>query len=693
MFSTLFKPRPPIAAKVLIIAINLVNLRFSQIYMRHLKYTRLFLLISASLLICSGLYAQTTPDSIKYDHQDLFGPINWPITGTEVRSANGYPGPKYWQNRADYTIKATLNEGTQDTTVTGEVSIAYTNNSPDKLDFLWLQLDQNLFKPDSRGAATTPTTGDRFDVKGFNRGGYHISSVTVTYMGKTYTVTPVITDARMQVRLNTPLEAKGGKIEVKVNYDFSIPFYGADRMGRKTFKKGVVYEIAQWYPRMCVYDDVEGWNTLPYMGLGEFYCEYGDFDYYITAPANMIVVGSGDLQNPAQVLTATQMARLKEARESDKSVMIVKDNEVGEASSRPAGQASFTWHYKMLNSRDVSWAASKAFMWDAAKVTLPSGRKCIAMSVYPEERAGNDSWGRSTEFLKNSIELYSNQYFEYPWNSAVSVAGVALGMEYPGIIFCLDNQKSRALWGDVTHEIGHNWFPMIVGSNERKYMWMDEGFNTFINQYATKNFNKGEFYNAAARPAKNMARAMPRNHDPLMTAPEAMAMSDYGLYYSKTSLALDMLRNVIIGEDRFDYAFRGYIQQWAFKHPTPTDFFRAMNNAAGEDLNWLWKGWFYTTWKLDQAISRVEYVDGKPENGAYITLVNKEKLAMPVDLKITQTGGKTEIVHLPVEIWQRGATWTFKYPSTTTIESVVLDPDSQLPDVDLKNNTYKPAAK
>jgi len=661
--------------------------------MRYLKFNSLFSLCAAIVLMHQPSKAQTGNDSIKYDHKEVFGPITWPITGTEVRSALGQPGPKYWQNRADYQIKATLSETPQDTTITGEVSITYTNNSPDKLDYLWLQLDQNLFKPDSRGAATTPLDGDRFDVKGFGRGGYHIKTVTVTYAGKTYSVTPVITDARMQVRLNTPLGAKGDKIEVKVSYDFSIPFYGADRMGRKKFKKGYVYEIAQWYPRMCVYDDVEGWNTLPYMGLGEFYCEYGDFDYYITAPSDMIVVGSGDLLNPAQVLTATQVARLKEARESDKTVMIVKENEVGEAATRPTIQSTLTWHFKMLNSRDVSWAASKAFIWDAARVNFPSGRKGIAMSAYPAESAGNDSWGRSTEYLKYSMEIYSKAYIEYPWNSAVSVAGVALGMEYPGIIFCLNNLKGGRLWSDVTHEIGHNWFPMIVGSNERKYMWMDEGFNTFINEYSTEMFNRGEYFRSANRPAKAMSRSMARMTDPLMTAPEAMGLGDYGLYYYKTSLALDILRNVILGHDRFDYAFHNYIQQWAMKHPTPYDFFRSMNNAAGEDLNWLWKGWFFTTWKLDQAISNVTYVDGNPEKGALITLVNKEKLVMPVDLKITQSNGKTETIHLPVEIWQRGATWTFKYASTATIDEVVLDPDSQLPDNDLKNNIFKPAVK
>ncbi|MFI5158263.1 MAG: M1 family metallopeptidase [Sphingobacteriales bacterium] len=640
----------------------------------------------ALFLMAASASAQSTSDSIKYDHNDVFGPTVWPTTTGDTRSASGQPGQNYWQNRANYLIHATLDEGKQDTTITGDVTVDYTNNSPDQLDYLWMQLDQNLFKPDSRGAAVTPMSGDRFDVRGFSRGGYHIESVTVTYKGTRYKVTPVITDARMQVRLNTPLGAKGDKISVRVNYNFSIPFYGADRMGRKKFRQGWVYEIAQWYPRMCVYDDVEGWNTLPYMGLGEFYCDYGDFDYYITTPANMTVVGSGDLQNGSQVLTATQQSRLAEARNSDKTVMLIKPEEVDQPATHPQ-KGNLTWHFKMENSRDVSWAASTAFIWDAAKVNFPSGRKGIAMSAYPVESSGNNSWSRSTEYLKNSMEIYSDAYFEYPWNSATSVSGVALGMEYPGIIFCLSNLKNKQLWGDITHEIGHNWFPMIVGTNERKYMWMDEGFNTFINMYATDHFNNGE-YKDTAKIAQPILRQYRRSTDPLMTPPEAIGLNDYGQYYRKTALGLVMLRNDVLGPERFDYAFREYIKHWAFKHPLPYDFFRAMNDASGEDLNWFFKSWFFTTWKLDQAIQSVTYIENDPAKGAIITLVNKDKLAMPVELKITQANGTVETLHMPVNIWQRGGVWKFKYPSTSTITSMVLDPNHELPDSDLKNNVY-----
>ncbi|RYE02818.1 MAG: M1 family peptidase, partial [Sphingobacteriaceae bacterium] len=273
----------------------------------------------------AGCSAQKLLDSAKYNQQELFGPINWPVQPNEIRSAKGSPGVKYWQNKADYTIRAVLSE--KDTSITSQVIINYTNNSPDQLEYLWLQLDQNLFKSDSRGAATTPLNGDRFDIKGFARGGYQISSVTITDRHKKYTVKPVITDSRMQLRLNEPLEANGSTIKIEINYGFAIPVYGADRMGRLKTRNGYIYELAQWYPRMCVYDDAEGWNTLPYMGLGEFYCEYGDFDYYITAPADMLVFGSGDLQNPEDVLTRKEINRLKEASKSDQTVTIIGRDE------------------------------------------------------------------------------------------------------------------------------------------------------------------------------------------------------------------------------------------------------------------------------------------------------------------------------------------------------------------------------
>jgi Peptidase family M1 domain len=646
-----------------------------------MKKTLLSIALSVSIFF---LKAQIHSSDSSYNPQDFFLQSFSPLPGNAFRSASGSPGPLYWQNTASYLIHATLSE--KDTSITGDVTIAYTNNSPDKLDYLWLQLDQNLFDSKSRGSAATPISGDRFDVRGFDRGGYHITSVTVTYAGKTYTVQPVISDTRMQVRLNTPVLPKGDKISIKVNYSFYIPYHGADRMGRLYTKNGVEYEIAEWYPRMCVYDDVEGWNTLPYMGLGEFYCEYGNFDYYITAPSEMIVYGSGDLQNPTQVLTPEEIKRLAAASASDKTVSIINENEIGKPSMRPVSGGNLVWHFTMKNSRDIAWVASKALVWDAAKVNLPSGRKIIAMSAYPAESVGESAYSRGTEFLKNSIEIYSKNYFEYPWNSAVNIGGAVTGMEYPGIIFNSYKATNGFLWDVITHEIGHNWYPMIVGSNERKYMWQDEGFNTFINYQAAFIFNNGEF--AKDKMLRNRIFSVSKSADPLMVVPEAMGLTGYGQYYGKTAYGLILLRDVILGKDRFDYAFRKYTEMWAFKHPTPYDFFKTMNSAAGDDLNWFWKEWFFTTWKLDQALTDVKYVDGDPGKGVLITIENKNKMILPVILKIVQSNGDSSTIQLPVEIWQRGGVWTFKYDSKNKIDKVILDPEETLPDIDRKNNEW-----
>jgi Peptidase family M1 domain len=649
------------------------------------------LLLGYFLMSLNILLAQNEQkDSLLFNKHDFFLESFNPAAVNAYRSASGMPGPMYWQNNASYLIHATLSE--KDTSITGDVIISYTNNSPDKLDYLWLQLDQNLFDPASRGAAATPVSGDRFDVRKFNLGGYHIGLVSVSYAGKTYNVQPVISDTRMQIRLHNPLLPKGDKISVRVNYNFAIPSHGADRLGRMQAKKGEIYEIAQWYPRMCVYDDVEGWNTLPYMGLGEFYCEYGNFDYYITAPSEMIVFGSGDLQNAAEVLTTEEIKRISSASISDKTVSIISQDEIGKPSTRPLVKGNLTWHFTMKNSRDVAWTASKAFVWDAARINLPSGRKAIAMSAYPEESVGDNRYSRGTEYLKNSIEIYSKNYLEYPWNSAVNVGGPVTGMEYPGIIFNEYSAQKAFLWSVITHEIGHNWYPMIVGSNERKYMWQDEGFNTFINYQASQIFNNGEFAKDPMLSRRIFGMLEPaasrRYKDPLMVVPEAMALTDYGQYYGKTAFGLILLRNVILGKERFDYAFRKYTEYWAFKHPTPNDFFHCMNSAAGEDLNWFWKEWFFTTWTLDQALSDVKYVDNDSSKGIFITIENRGKMIMPVSLKIIQTNGDSATVQLPVEIWQRGGIWTLKYASTGKIDKVILDPDKVLPDADRRNNEW-----
>jgi hypothetical protein len=652
-----------------------------------MKKTLLFFIGLCTVLIS---FSQTTTSN--YDNREAFNPQFYPYPGNDFRSASGEPGPKYWQNRADYKINCTLDTGKN--SVAAEVEINYTNNSPDNLKFLWLQVDQNIYKQDSRASATTTETGGRWANAEFTNGDV-IKTITAECDGKTFTPKYNITDTRMQVWLQDELKSSGGKIKVTIKYDFEVPEYGTDRMGRMKSKNGWIYEVAQWFPRMCVYDDVQGWNTLPYLGAGEFYLEYGDIEYNITAPANLIVVGSGELQNPQDCLTAEEQRRWNEAKNSDKTVIIRSDKEVNDPNSRPK-QANCTWKFKIQNARDVAWAASKAFVWDAARMNLPSGRKAIAASVYPVESIKKDGWQRSTEMVKGSIEFNSKTWYEFPYPVATNVAGIVAGMEYPGIVFCSANESGSGLWGVTDHEFGHTWFPMIVGSNERKYAWMDEGFNTFINDLSTTNFHNGEFKEESFFGDPNspfmVKYVFGDKMDGLFNIPEVIQQDNLGVAaYMKPSMMLHALREVVLGPERFDAAFREYINRWAFKHPTPWDFFHTIENVAGEDLSWFWRGWVLNTWKIDQAVKGVKYIKDKPENGAEITIENLEKLPMPVTVLVKESNGKEQRIDLPVEIWQRGAQWTFAVPTTSDIKEVILDPDKKLPDWNRDNNDWKKA--
>lgn len=655
-----------------------------QPFNKHSTMKKIVLLLIASITI-NSVFAQST-----YDPKEAFNPQFYPYPGNDFRSASGEPGPKYWQNRADYSIACTLDTATH--SISGEVEITYTNNSPDNMKFLWLQLDQNIYKKDSRGSATTTETGGRWANSKFTDG-YDIKTVLVTADGKSSVAKNIITDTRMQVWLNNPLKGNGGVVKVKVAFDFVVPEYGTDRMGRLKTKNGVVYEIAQWFPRMAVYDDIQGWNTLPYVGAGEFYLEYGDINFSVTTPADMIVAGSGELLNPKDCYTDEQMKRWDEAARSDKTVMIRSEKEVTSKSSRPA-KSSITWKFKIQNTRDVAWAASKAFVQDAAKINLPSGKKCMAISVYPVESIKKNGWQRSTEFTKGSIEHYSSKWFEFPYPAATNVAGIVGGMEYPGIVFCSYNSAGSGLWGVTDHEFGHTWFPMIVGSNERKYAWMDEGFNTFINGLSTKAFNNGEFDEASffSDPSSSfmVKYVFSDKMDGLYTTPDVIQQANLGVAaYLKPAMMLDALRNEVLGPERFDAAFTEYINRWAFKHPTPWDFFHTMENVSGEDLSWFWRGWVLNSWKLDQSVKSVDYVDGDSAKGAEITLENLEKMVMPVTVLVKEANGKEHKIKLPVEVWQRNAIWTFGVPTTSEIKEVVLDPDKQLPDWDRTNNNWK----
>jgi len=650
------------------------------------------ILFCGLFLLSSTLVAQEKEAS-NYNYNDAFGHDFYTKNGTATRSASGKPGHAYWQNSADYKIDVNLNESTKE--ISGSETITYTNNSPDALDFLWMQLDQNLFKIDSRGKSIVPIRGSRNGDKGQNfDGGYGINTIQLIYKkGRRSTevnTTYTIVDTRMKVNLPKALEANGGTVGIKIDFSFTSPDYGSDRMGVLETKNGRVFTLAQWYPRMCVYDDVSGWNTLPYLGAGEFYLEYGTFDVNITAPSTHIVVCSGALLNPSEVYTQEQQNRLKKAEASDATVMIRSESEVTQPSSRPTNSPTLTWKFRIENSRDVAWASSAAFILDAARINLPSGKKSLAMSAYPVESVGQDGWSRSTEYTKASVEHYSEKWLEYPYPAAINVAGNEGGMEYPGIVFCNYESKTARLWGVTDHEFGHIWFPMIVGSNERLHAWMDEGFNTFINSLSTDAFNNGEYKERKTNMHQMSSVFVNDRLEPIYTSPDNVKERNLGvLAYYKPSMGLVLLREQILGPERFDEAFTAYIDRWAYKHPTPDDFFRTMENVAGEDLRWFWRSWFINSWKLDQAVTGVKYVKNDPTQGAIITIENLEQMPMPVVIELKTKSGNVTRKTLPVEIWKRNVSWEFKVDTTEELAKVVIDPDYVLPDVNSLNNKWR----
>ncbi|TFV92181.1 M1 family peptidase [Algoriphagus kandeliae] len=603
--------------------------------------------------------------------------------GTYTRTASGKPSENYWQNEADYQIEVTLNE--EEHVLSGKVTIDYTNNSPEELEFVWLQLEQNRFTEDSRGALTTPIQGYRYN--GDADGGFDISAVQAKVGSKgSISSKYLINDTRMQVWFNEPIPAKGGKATISMNFSFKVPEKGMDRMGRLKVEDGWIYAFAQWYPKMSVFDDIEGWNVEPYLGAGEFYLEYGDFDYKVTVPYDHIVVGSGKLMNPKEVLSKELQDRYAKAQASDETVYLVSPDEIQNTElTRPKQEGMITWHFQIENSRDVAFATSKTFIWDAAKINLPSGKTILAQSVYPKESDGEGAWSRSTEYSKASIEHYSQMWFEFPYETATNVAADIGGMEYPGLNFCRYTSKGEGLWGVTDHEFGHNWFPMIVGNNERRYAWMDEGFNTFINHYSTLAFNDGEYSSNLNQTRRYNNYFLNDNREGIDTYPDVARTSNLGMVaYMKPGIGLIMLREYILGPERFDNAFRSYIKTWAYKHPQPSDFFNHMENVAGENLSWFWKGWFFGNGNIDLAINGVV-----PYAGNYVVvLANKGDIPMPVLLEIEFEDGSKERQMIPVEIWQRGDTWNHMIKTDKKVTSVTIDPDKILPDINLGNDHW-----
>ena len=633
----------------------------------------------AALAIAGALGASAAT----YDPRETFAPFAWPQPVTAYRSGSGMPGPLYWQNHADYDLAATLDPVKN--TLVGKATIRYTNNSPDALDVLWLQMDENRFTADARGNFTS---GKKMPTR--HTDGYRIATVTVEQGGKVEKASYVVSDTRMQVRLPQPLAAHGGKLSVTIAYSYDLPGDFGGRTGFAPSKNGNIYEMAQWYPRMCVYDDLRGWDTAPYLN-SEFYLEYGDFDYAITVPSDMIVAGSGELVNPQDVLTSTQQQRLAKARDSDATVMIRTPAEVTDPASRPKRGGTLTWKFRMKNTRDVAFGASTAYVWDAARINLPEGRKALAMSVYPVESSGKESWSRSTEYMKASVEHFSAKWYPYPYPVAVNEGGsAASGMEYPGLVFDPMEASPKELHMVTAHEIGHTWFPMIVGTNERRDAWMDEGFNTFIDVYEADAFNRGEFApkrdgEYAPKGGNPVDEILPLLADPeapplLMGADMVKEKYRHPATYFKSALGLVLLREEIIGPERFDPAFRKYIATWAYKHPTPSDFFRLMESEAGEDLSWFWRGWYANNWQLDMAVTGVD--------GNTVTVENRDQLVMPATLRVTFDDKSTRDVRIPVETWQQHTSFGVVVPGKGRIVAATIDPDHRIPDRDRSNDTW-----
>ena len=612
-----------------------------------------------------------------YQPRETFAPFDMGQPVNRYRGANGLPGPDYWQNRADYRLRVALDPATR--TISGTATITYTNNSPDTLDVLWLQLDQNLYRVGSRSGLA---------LGGVPRGsteGMTLDAVSVELDGRSTAVAPLVTDARAQLRLARPLPA-GGHATVQIRYHYVVPAEAfGGRTGWLTSRSGDIFSIAQWYPRMAVYDDVRGWDTLPYLAQ-EFYLAYGDFDYWVTVPSDMLVAGSGELQNPQEVLTAAQRAALARARTSDATVTIRAPGDIADPATRPKQGGTLTWHYRMENTRDVAFSASPAFAWDAARINLPGGKSSLAMSFYPPESQGRGRWGRSTEYLKDAVERFSAKWFPYPWPAAVNVAGPAAGMEYPGIVFDGIDDAGKELFWITAHEIGHSWFPMIVGFDERRHAWMDEGFNTFIDVYQSDEFNRGEY---APKRDSEFAPGGGNPVDEILPvlanpdAPPILSRSDtvteqwrHPVTYFKSALGLKLLREEILGPERFDPAFRRFIAAWAFRHPKPADFFRAMESEAGEDLSWWWRGWYAQNWQMDLAATAIE----RAKSGETLVRVeSRDRLVMPATLRVTYAGGRSVDLKLPAETFIRQASTLIPVPAGTVVKAQI-DPDHHLPD-------------
>ncbi len=627
-------------------------------------------IVLTALTLARTSVAQTPALAGQQDNTSPFRQLDLP-TPNQYRTGSGRPGAGYWQQRADYTISATLDTASRQ--IRGHEIVHYTNHSPDPLPYIWMFVEQNICASsgiteqlDQPPLVFLGSTFD-FSCKG-SGGGVNLESVRVS--GRS--LKPVVYGTTMRLDLPRPLAA-GAALDLELAWHFTVPDYGAGRMGRD----GSLYEIAQWYPRVAVYDDVRGWNHEPYIGAGEFYLEYGRFDVSVTVPAGYVLAATGILRNPELVLTAEQRARLGRARSSAEPVAVITKEEAGRADrTPPISRGQLTWKFSADSVRDFAFAAAPNFRWDA------SGYKGILVNSF--YRPSAPEWEEANRMTREALQYYSEQWYPYPYPHISSVEGPIEGMEYPMLTFDPRAPSREERQWVIAHELGHQWTPMIVGSNERLYPWMDEGFNTFIDLGEAARYFKGTPYGDSieVHPLHLYKdHAIEGQEQPLILRP----VEGHDLFwtgYQKPALMMQTLRYEVLGKERFDAAFRHYLRTWAFKHPTPADFFRLMRDESGMDLDWFWRDWIYTTGRLDQAVDSVGVADKVQK----IFLANRGTMTLPLEMDVTYADNSTERVRLPVEMWNLGPRFAYRVRGGKQVQRVLVDPRHVLPDVDRSNN-------
>jgi len=613
-------------------------------------------LLSLLILVPALINAQqANTDQSKF--RQLWNELPTPNT---YRSASGAPGHEYWQQKADYVINVKIDDVNR--SVTGEETITYTNNSPDVLYYVWVQLDQNFFAKNAESKLSEPSdfNDNSLSIEGLERfvkndfqGGFQIKAVTATNGAKlTYTINKTM----MRINLPQPLK-RGGKFAFNIQWFNFInnQLESGGRGGYEYFEKddNVLYEMAQWYPRMAVYDDVWGWQHKQYLGRGEFALDFGNFEVNITVPSDFVVASTGELTNIANCLNATQLQRWEQAKTSSTPVVIINQKEA-EANEKSRATSTKTWKYKAVNVRDFAFAASRKFIWDAMLVTV-EGKKVWAMSYYPKE--GNPLWGQySTKVVAHTLRSYSKHTIAYPYPVAISIHGPVWGMEYPMISFnggrpdpdgTYSERLKYSMISVIIHEVGHNFFPMIINSDERQWSWMDEGLNTFCQYLAEQEWDRN-YPSSRGEPAKitDYMKSDKTAQVPIMVNSES-ALQFGNNAYGKPATGLNILRETIMGRELFDFAFKTYSSRWAFKHPHPQDFFRTMEDASCVDLDCFWRGWFYTTDHTDIALKGVSSFKftADPEQ---LSKAKKDKRAQG-EISISDVKNKTDITQSMVE--------------------------------------------